>query len=214
MVSLFHKFTSLTQGDEENRARQNTVIRHLKQDDAFNRTWGGQFFQLISLLPGNTYQLKKLAATSCWRRRHAFQIFFFCGRPPPSRFFVNMAVTWSKVLLNGIYSDNNRLSKKMVLLKVVAQKILFLTVFYSNWYEKICSTTFFAEAALWWILLWFIFTWAGWWLKPPNSLQITQIHKLWLLQLNMSLKASFLYVFKCDERWKIPEESRGKLINF
>ena len=26
---------------------------------------GGQFFQLISLLPGNTYQLKKLVATSC-----------------------------------------------------------------------------------------------------------------------------------------------------
>ena len=26
---------------------------------------GGQFFQLISLLPGNTYQLKELAATSC-----------------------------------------------------------------------------------------------------------------------------------------------------
>ena len=119
----------------------------------------------------------------------------FCGRPPLSIFFVNMAVTWSKVLLNGIYSDNNRLSKKMVLLKVVAQKILFLTMFYSNWYEKICSTTFFTEAALWWILLWFIFSWAGWWLKPPNSLQITQIHKLWLLQLNMSLKASFLYLF-------------------
>ena len=40
--------------------------------------------------------------------------------------------------------------------------------------------------------------WAGWWLKPPNSLQITQIHKLWLLQLNMSLEASFLYVFKFE----------------
>ena len=26
---------------------------------------GGQFFQLITLLPGNTYQLKELAATSC-----------------------------------------------------------------------------------------------------------------------------------------------------
>ena len=25
----------------------------------------GQFFQLISLLPGNTYQLKELAAMSC-----------------------------------------------------------------------------------------------------------------------------------------------------
>ena len=138
----------------------------------------------------------------------------FCGRPPLSIFFLNMAVTWSKVLLNGIYSDNNRLSKKMILLKVVAQKILFLMMFYSNWYEKICSTTFFAEAALWWILLWFIFSWAGWWLKPPNSLQITQIHKLWLLQLNMSLKASFLYVFKFDERWKISEKSTEKLINF
>ena len=26
---------------------------------------GGQFFQFISLLPGNTYQLKELAVTSC-----------------------------------------------------------------------------------------------------------------------------------------------------
>ena len=32
---------------------------------------GGQFSQLISLSPGNTYQLKELAATSCWRRRLA-----------------------------------------------------------------------------------------------------------------------------------------------
>ena len=31
---------------------------------------GDQFFQLISLLPGNTYQLKELAATSCCRRCH------------------------------------------------------------------------------------------------------------------------------------------------
>ena len=30
----------------------------------------------------------------------------------------------------------------------------------------------------------------------------------------MSLKASFLYVFKFDEHWKIPEKSMEKLINF
>ena len=30
----------------------------------------------------------------------------------------------------------------------------------------------------------------------------------------MSLEASFLYVFKFDERWKIPEKSTEKLINF
>ena len=32
---------------------------------------GGQFFQLTSLLPGNAYELKELAATSCRRRPHA-----------------------------------------------------------------------------------------------------------------------------------------------
>ena len=30
----------------------------------------------------------------------------------------------------------------------------------------------------------------------------------------MSLKASFLYVLQFDERWKIPEKSTEKLINF
>ena len=29
----------------------------------------------------------------------------------------------------------------------------------------------------------------------------------------MSLKASFLYVFRCDERWKIPEESTWKEVS-
>ena len=39
-------------------------IRDLKQDGTFNRTlWS--FFQLLSLSPGNTYQLKELATTSC-----------------------------------------------------------------------------------------------------------------------------------------------------
>ena len=38
--------------------------RHLKQDDAFNRTWWS-VLSILSLLLGNTYQLKELAATSC-----------------------------------------------------------------------------------------------------------------------------------------------------
>ena len=50
----------------------------IKQLDAFSRTWR-QFFQLISLSPGNIYQLKKLAkASSCLMplfSRHVFFLF-------------------------------------------------------------------------------------------------------------------------------------------
>ena len=45
-------------------------IRDLKQHD-HSTGRGGQFFKLISLSTGNTFQLKELAVTSCWIRRFA-----------------------------------------------------------------------------------------------------------------------------------------------
>ena len=58
------------------------------------------------------------------------------------------------------------------------------------------------------------FSWAGDGNSSDFSLQIAQIHKLLPLQLNMSLKASFLYVFLFDERLKTPRKSWSNLINF